>query len=131
MALVTRLNGRYAVATAGGSIANLFDWELSIEADYEDVTAHGDEWEQVVPLKQRWTFRAKGYITVGGTTYLAAFNKTGAPATVTVVAYTGDLSSTVAFTAIGYPTRGNLSAPMDMATQEFEFRGAGAPSVLV
>src|SRR6266536_4075757 len=127
---LSTLVGRFAVATAGSGIANLFDWELTVEADYEDVTAHGDEWEQVTPLKQRWTFRAKGYVTVSATSYLAAFNKTGPPATVTVTAYSGSASSTVIFTAIGYPTRGNFSAPMALAEQEFEFRGAGAPSVL-
>ena len=129
MAVANRLRGRYAQASAGGAIANLFDWELTIEADYEDVTAHGDEWEQVVPLKQRWTFRARGYITTAGTTYLAAFNTAGAPAAVSIIAYT-DNGTTARFTAQGYPTRGSITAPMTMVEQSFEFRGAGAPTVL-
>src|SRR5881227_216777 len=100
MAGVTRLVGRYAKAKAGGTIANLFDWELTIEAEYEDVTAHGDEWEQVTPLKQRWTFRARGYVTTAGASYLAKFNPAGPPGSVTVTAQT-DFASAIVFSALG------------------------------
>lgn len=129
MAQKTTAIGRYAEASIGGVlIVQLYDWELVIEADYEDVTAHGDEYEVVVPLKQRWTFRARQYILLNTATSLTAFTVSAEPATMEVRCYTEPASSgTIRFRGVGYPTRAMLAAPMELMEQEFEIRGSGLP----
>lgn len=131
MAQKTTAIGRYAVATIGGvAIAECFDWEVTLEADYEDVTAHGDEWEVVVPLKERWTFRARKYILLATATRLTAFTTSAEPAAMTVVCYTGPSGGTVRFQGSGFPTRVSLSAPMELIEEEIEIRGNSTPTTI-
>ena len=132
MAQKTTAIGRYAEASIGGVvIAQLYDWEVSIEADYEDVTAHGDEWEVVVPLKQRWTFRARQYCLLNVATSLTAFTTSAEPAGMTVRCYTEPAATgSIVFQAGGFPTRALLSAPMELVQQEIEIRGTSTPTTI-
>lgn len=125
--------GRYAQCKIGGFVvAECFDWELTLEADHEDVTAHGDEWTVLAPLSQSWTFRARGYIPLNTGTYAnGVFNASGSPASLSVIAYTEPATSgTIRFQGTGYPTRFNLSVPMELIEQEIEVRGSGAPTTV-
>lgn len=127
------LVGRYAEASVGGTlIALLTDWEATIETDTADVTAHGDVWQFNAPLPSRWTFRAKAFVVPGSAAhYLNALWASGAlPSQVTVAGFSGSVASgTKIFEGTGTPVRGSLSAPMELAEQEFEVQGNGAPTV--
>src|SRR5213076_1863869 len=58
------LVGVYAQVTLStiGTL-HLFEGELRITQSLVQVTGHGDEWEQWVPLRQSWTARLRGYLT--------------------------------------------------------------------
>jgi hypothetical protein len=130
MAQKTTAIGRYAQCKiAGVVVAECFDWELTMDAEHEDVTAHGDEWTVLAPLSQGWTFRARGYIPLNTATFASGvFNVGAAPTALLIVAYTEPaVSGAIRFQGTGYPTRFNLSAPMELIEQEIEVRGTGAP----
>lgn len=111
-------------------VAQLYDWTLVVETDYEDVTAHGDEWEVVVPLKQRWSATAQAYLLTGATTYLSLFNAAGEPASLTFTAYAGLAAAGITrFVGTGFPTRVEMAAPMELVTQTIEIRGTGITSL--
>src|SRR5262245_9221446 len=58
------LVGVYAAATISGiTVLHLFEWELRFRQTLVEVTAHSDEWEQWIALRQGWTGRARGYLT--------------------------------------------------------------------
>lgn len=127
------LVGRYAEASLSGTlIALLFDWEVTIETDTVDATAHGDFWKVNLALDSGWTFRARGYVVPGSASHYlnSLWNSSAIPANVTVAGYSGSVATgTMIFQGTGIPIRGNLSAPMAMAEQEWEIRGTGAPTV--
>ena len=142
---VSRLNGQFATAsfnTAVGtftSIANLFEWEVTITTELADVTAHGDYWKTNVVLRQSWTARARGYFTSGAVaSYLAAWAQGTTDAyTDPVVTYfagyniaSGQGAPNIIFQGQGFVTRGNISVPMAMIEQEIEIEGTGSPHVL-
>lgn len=126
------LNGRYAEASVGGVLlALLFDWEITVDTDTADVTAHGDVWKFKVPLDSGWKFRAKGYVVPASAAhYINSQWSSGAvPANVTIAAFSGTVGTgTKIWEGTGVPVRGNLSAPMALAEQELEFEGYGAPT---
>lgn len=128
---VNRLIGRYAEASIGGVlIALLFDWEVTVEHDTEDVTAHGDHWQQHVPLDAGWRFRCRGYVVPGSAAhYINTAFGAGPQASFALAGYSGSVATgTLIFAGTGIPIRGILSAPMVLAEQELEFIGVGAPT---
>lgn len=132
MAVRNVLVGRYAEASVGGVlIALLFDWEVTYEGNTAETTAHGDIWKTFTPLASGWTFRAKGYVVPASVNHYPKqlFQAATLPAAVTVAGFSGTVAGgTKIFQGTGYPIRGNLSAPMELAEQEFEIRGSGAPT---
>jgi hypothetical protein len=132
MAVRNALVGRYAEASLGGVlIALLTEWEVTYSHDTADGTAHGDVWKHNYPLDSGWTFRAKGFVVPGSAShYLNALWSSGsAVAYFTVAGYSGSVASgTKIFEGSGLPVRGTITAPMEMAVQEFEIQGEGAPT---
>lgn len=137
------LAGVYATCTlAGITVLHLFDWSIKVTQTLIEVTAHGDEWEQWVPLRQGFTGRARGYLSrsaaiASGTTrsYLGGTNTTtsalrlGSPgAEMSFVGYS-DFGSTVLFTGNCFAEDITIEVPNAMATQEINFRGSVAPTV--
>jgi hypothetical protein len=133
MAARSVLNGRYAEASVGGVlIALLFEWSVDVETTTVDLTAHGDTWKYIIPIVAGWTFKAKGYVVPASTGHQinALWSSGGPTANVTVAGFSGSVATgTKIFEGTGVPTKGSLSAPMELATQEFEITGFGAPSV--
>jgi len=133
MAVRNALVGRYAEASVGGVLISLLtEWEVTYSHDTADGTAHGDFWKHVYPLDSQWTFRARGFVTPGSAAhYLNALWTTNtAVAYVTVAGFSGSVASgTKIFEGSGLVVRGNITAPMEMAVQEFEIQGDGAPTV--
>lgn len=132
MAVRNALVGRYAEASLGGVlIALLTEWEVTYNHDTADGTAHGDVWKHFYPLDSGWTFRAKGFIVPGSASHYlnALWSSATALAYFTVAGYSGSVATgTKIFEGSGLPVRGNISAPMEMAVQEFEIQGDGAPT---
>lgn len=132
MAARSVLNGRYAEASLGGTlIALLTEWEVNVTTDDTDTTAHGDVWQQHAVLDSGWTFRAKGYVVPGSTATLInqLYTSGSIPSGVTVAGFSGTVAGgTKIFEGTGTVTKGSLTAPMELATQEFEIKGNGAPS---
>jgi len=126
------LHGDFAEASIGGTlIALLTEWEVTVDTDTADVTAHGDEWKFNVALDSGWTFRAKGHVVPASASHYmnALYTSSAVPANITVAGFSGTVASgTKIFEGTGTPTRATLSAPMDLAEQEFELRGYGAPA---
>lgn len=133
MAQRSVLIGRYAEASVGGTlIALLFDWKVTYEGRTVDLTAHGDKWDYIVPLPSSWTFTAKGYIVPASVNHYPKQLWTAAslPAYVTVAGFSGSVASgTKIFEGSGLPVKGSLAASMELAEQEFEIKGHGAPTV--
>lgn len=155
---VARINGQFAtisLATTGFTGAEsgatavpalavfaLFDWEVNIETETTDATAHGDYWKQPIILTNSWRGRAKAYITALQQTSYASFwrlqngSAAGAykdPPLINFVGYndwTSLGSGKILWEGIAYCTRGNLSVPMAMAEQELEFEGVGSPTTI-
>lgn len=132
MAARSILNGRYAEASVGGTlIALLTEWEVTVDTDLADTTAHGDVWKQQAVLDSGWTFRAKGYVVPGSTGHRinSLYSSGSIPPAVTVAGFSGTVAGgTKIFEGSGLPVRANLTAGMELATQEFEVRGVGAPT---
>lgn len=126
------LHGDFAEASVGGVlIALLTEWEVTVDTDTADVTAHGDEWKFNVALDSGWTFRAKGHVVPGSASHYlnSLYASTAVPPNVVVAGYSGSVATgTKIFEGTGTPTRATLSAPMDLAEQEFEVRGYGPPT---
>jgi hypothetical protein len=132
---VARLDGRYAEASLGGTlIAVLTEWEVTVETDTADATAHGDMWQFPLPLDSGWRVRCRGWIVPGSAAhYINAYYPSGAAGVIATIIFRG-YSGTVAggtliFEGTVFPVRGNLSAPMTLAEQEIEFVGYGVPTV--
>ena len=147
--VVDRIVGQFATCSFNTGIAvytqlvSCTEWEVTIESEMADVTAHGDFWEVNVPLKQSWRARAKGYVAITGVlsymvafaqgsagdyrdpvlTYFTGYNTATPPGSGTVQGL-----SNIIFQGQGYITRGNISVPMTMAEQEIEITGSGSPT---
>jgi hypothetical protein len=126
------LHGRYAEASLGGTlIALLKDWEVTVETDVVDVTAHSDVWKVFDALDSGWTFRAKSYVVPASAAHIInqLYSSGALPPAITVAGYSGSVASgTKIFQGSGIPIRASLAAPMELAEQEFEVRGTGAPT---
>ena len=56
-------NGRYAEAAVGGVlIAFLTEWDVKVNTDTADTTAHGDGWQYNQALDSGWVFSAKQWV---------------------------------------------------------------------
>lgn len=127
---VTRLHGQFALATISGVTLLLRTWEVRYETKTVDVTAHGDDWDQIIVTTSSWRFRATCLaVPVTTASLLASLWNTTQPGLVTVNAYSGAVGAgNLIFTGSGYPTSGTFSAPEGMAEQELEIVGVGAPT---
>lgn len=127
------LHGDFAEASVGGVlIALLTEWEVTVDTDTADITAHGDEWKYNAALDSGWTFRAKGHVVPASASHYlnSLYSSSAVPANVVVAGFSGTVAGgTKIFEGTGTPTRATLSAPMDLAEQEFEIKGYGPPSV--
>jgi len=127
--LPNRVHGRYATATLGSAVLNLFEYEITFELETVDSSAFGDLWRYPVALRQGFTGRARGYFTAADAPLLvAASNDAADPATLTFNAYKSMTISGPIWTGTVLITRCNFSVPMAMVEQEVEFVGVGAPS---
>src|SRR2546430_10505973 len=123
--------GRYAECSIGGVVlVLLFDWEVTVNFDYADTTAHGDLWKQKVFLDGDWTARARGFVVPGTINqYINAGMSSGVPATLTFAGWSGAVSvGSKLWEGACKISRGRISAPMAMAEQECEFVSSGVPS---
>lgn len=136
-----RLHGRFGtlrLQTPGPVDVTLllFEWEVELQQEFADATAHGDYWFNPLPITQRWTGRIRGYFTNSATTsYLGSgFNLTGVGALFTLNGYSdttpsgGAPGTAVVFTGTAFAARGRLLVPMAMVTQELELTGVGPPT---
>lgn len=151
ISIVDRIVGQFATASIQSSpsvytqLFNLTEWEVTIESEVADVTAHGDFWEVNVPLKQSWRGRMKGFVALTGVaSYMAAFaqGSGGDYRDPVLIYFTGYNTSTppgagtvqgagnIIFQGQGFVTRGNISMPMAMGEQEIEITGSGSPTVI-
>lgn len=135
------LHGVYGLCIMTGiTILHLFDWQVTVTQKLLDVTAHGDEWEQWIQLRQGWTGRAKGYLTRSGVNhYIAGAAKlsgVGPPLTFTGYSDMGEIHGAspgpagVRIIIAGEILYEELTiqVPNAMVTQEITFRGSVAPT---
>lgn len=140
---VGRLHGRYGTlrlqtAVPADVTLLLFEWEVEVQQEFADATAHGDYWFNPLPITQRWTGRVRGYLTnSAAATYLTAgFNRSGVGGVLTLNGYsdvtpTGGAPGTQAiFSGTAFATRGRIIVPMAMVTQELELTGIGPPGAM-
>jgi hypothetical protein len=117
---------------ASNVILACYDWEVEIKTDEIDATGHGDAWKSKLMCASEWTFRAKAYVWMSGTSpvsYGLLWSKTTTPALATINAYsTGDATGAPIFSGVGFPKEFKLAAPMALVTQEFLVCGKGAPT---
>ena len=126
------LVGLYAQVTISGiSVLNLFDAEVRVRQTLTEVTAHGDEWEQWIPLRQGWTARARGYLTRAGaasTTFIGGSAKISAsPAAMTFTMWS-DMGTNVIFLGECFAEDISITRPNAMVEQEVTLRGSIAPN---
>ncbi len=148
---VNRLVGNYAVCAVARSasqssgllVAQLVNWEVTIETDFADATGHGDLFDVPVVIRQRWNARCEGFMTEGTRVTFAsawATDTTGVPRKVglhTFIGYndhltltTPDTETKVVFRGNCYPQVATLRLPDGMSGQEISFRGAGDPNFI-
>lgn len=122
--------GRYAECSIGGVVlVLLFDWEVTVNFDYADTTAHGDLWKQKVFLDGDWTARARGYVVPGSTTqYINSGISSGSPATLTFAGWSSATGGTKLWEGACKLSRGRITASMAMMEQEIELVSSGVPS---
>lgn len=148
---VNRLVGNYAACavaltanqTTGLLIAQLVNWEATIETEFADATGHGDLFEVPVVIRQRWTARCEGFLTEASRiTFMTSWSTTatGVPKKVTLHTFIGyndylnlttpDTEAKVIFRGNCYPQIATLRLPDGMSSQEISFRGAGDPNFI-
>src|SRR5947199_5907528 len=94
MAVVNRQHGQFAVATNSGTSLFLKSWELRYETKTVDVTAHGDNFDQIIVTTTSWRFRATCLVTgLTTTTVLSDLWNNTQPSLATVNAYTGPVGA--------------------------------------
>lgn len=126
------IHGVYALCTLSNiGTLHLFDFEIKVTQKLIEVTAHGDEWEQWIPLRQGWTGRARGYLSraaAATATYIGGAAKISAsPAAGTFIGYS-DFGTTIIFQGEIYAEDITLQFPNAMVEQEITFRGSMAPT---
>lgn len=127
------LVGLYATCTIDKiTTLHLFDWEVRVTQTLTEVSAHGDEWEQWIPLRQGWTARARGYLTrsaAATATYIGggAYDLSSSGDEITFTGYS-NFGSTAIFTGTCYADQVTLTVPNAMVEQEITLRGNAAPS---
>lgn len=105
----------------------LFDWEVNVNFDYADATAHGDRWKVKAFIDADWTARARGYVVpVDTNTYIKNATNSSGPILINFIGYTDMTATTVVWTGTGYIQRGRISAPLALMEQEFELVSSGA-----
>lgn len=143
-----RLHGRYGICLWASATLLLFDWEIQAEQEFADGTAHGEYWDNPVPLKMMWSGTARTYITTeppsqaysnaswltwAASNYLlyTGFRVSGDPSAATFVGYNRPSTGNhPIFTGSAYVSRASLQMPRSgMAVQEVQLRGIAAPSV--
>lgn len=147
----SRLHGLFAALTWGGTSAIICsDWEVNLDQDFVDGTAHGEYWDYPVPIKQMWTARVQAYVVSGGpgvqagqptwVTWMAAhilyyggFKISTDPSRAFFHGWAGPVDSPSGnqyiFRGEAYVSRGGFSAPKrGAATQELQLRGYGPPA---
>ena len=121
--------GRFAVCTIGGSIVvNIYDWEVNINFDFADATAHGDFWKQKVFLDGDWTARGRGYLAATSVTVISALTSSQQPTQVTFRGFSDTTQTTKIWEGTAFITRGRLAVPMTLLEQEWELVSTGTPT---
>jgi hypothetical protein len=127
-----------------------YEWEVVVEQEFVDGTAHGEYWDNPVPIKQMWNGTVRCYFNslepasnagnaswnsfmlAGSVIYNASrIDNDGA-----ALVFNGYNTKTpthadrAIFRGTCRASRANFSAPRSgMATQEYAMRGIGAPTV--
>lgn len=128
--------GRYAECTLFGTttvLANLFDWEVKPVFDYSNLTAHGDYWQVNVFLDAGWTARARGYLTLLGSSYLASALSANIPTSITFNGYSTLANANtpkLLFAGTCFIKDFALMAPMALFEQEINVIGTATPGTL-
>jgi hypothetical protein len=126
--------GRFAICsidTGSGdaTVINLFDWEVSVNFDYADATAHGDRWKQKVFLDADWTARARGYVSaLDAVGYIKAATNASGPVSMNFKGWSDTSRTTLLWAGTCFIARGRISVPMAMMEQEIELVSNGIPS---
>lgn len=137
---INRLQGRYAICQIGNTNATLFlvDWRIEVRTDFVDGTAFGDFWDVPVPIRYRWTGRARGRYS-SQLSYLSAYSAqastaSGFPQDIVAAnfsCYTDDSASHLIFQGPGYVELASFTAPeAAMVEQEINMRGYGPAAVV-
>ncbi len=116
----------------------LFEYDIEIQQEFADATAHGDFWYNPLPITQRWTARVRGYFPNSNATTLStsAFNASGVGPSMKLQAYSdatvnsAQPGTVACFIGNCFASRGRLLVPMAMVTQELELTGIGPPTQL-
>lgn len=129
------LVGVYALATLGPPtpviVLHLFDCQVKISQKLVEVTGHGDEWDQWVPLRQGWTATARGYLTRSGAatvTYVGQSAKKSASGPELTFALYSDWGTTPIFAGTCFMEDCTISRPNAMVEQEITLRGSTTPT---
>jgi hypothetical protein len=127
------LHGVYGLMTLSGiATLHLYNCRIRVEQSLADVTGHGDEWEQMVALRQRFSGTATGYLSrsaAATATYIGGAHKISAsPGEMTVHVYS-DFGTTEIFTGTVFSEDVTISFPNAMVEQEITFRGNAAPTL--
>jgi len=140
-AAVGRLHGRFATVEVGSITLLCFEWEVEIQQEFADATAHGDYWFNPLPITERWTGRVRGYLANSAAASYGSslFSKTNIGGAVAFTAYSDATAVTgppahpgtqVIFAGSAYGARSRLLVPDAMVTQEMELTGIGPPTTL-
>ncbi len=114
----------------GSVVVNLFDWEVNVNFDYADATAHGDHWKVKAFLDADWTARAKGYVAqVTASQYIKQATSSGVPTALTFIGYSDVSATTVLWEGPCFISKGRITVPMGMMEQEIEVISSGPPTV--
>ncbi len=139
-----RLHGRFAQVSVGSILLLCFEWELEVQQEFADGTAHGDYWFNPIPITQRWTARVRGYLTNSAAILIASpsqassnppytnalFAKTTTGPEFTLTCYSDATPTKIIFEGQAYASRGRVLVPDAMVTQEMELTGIGPPTEL-
>jgi hypothetical protein len=136
-AAVGRLHGRFATLSltyAGPTTVtlNCFEWEVEVQQEFADATAHGDYWFNPLPITERWTARVRGYLANSSAVSFSSslFQTANVGRIMTLTCYSDATPTQVIFSGTAYGARGRLLVPDAMVTQEMELTGIGPPTAL-
>jgi hypothetical protein len=125
-----RLLGKHASISIGAvKVGDAYDVTVKVGNTFEDVTAHGDDWEESVPLHGNFSLTAKKYAVNAN---LAQFIKLAAdtpeattPLTVTV--YQTDTTTKI-FEGTFWSEDGDISLPVGKVEENLSLKGTGTPA---